>query len=161
MFLANDPRQFCQGLLRTRRHRLKFERRDESVITQNSMVFLRSDADLLPNRSRAFRLHEAGVSATGIVERLAKRRQSPIKGQPRRRVSAQIRSMAAPRVVVYRINQSGTQRIQMNVPNELQQIRIGLHEDRAVPSFEQMSRAIHLLVGRPGVLTRDEAHKVR
>lgn len=49
----------------------------------------------------------------------------------------------------------------MNVPNEFLQIRISLYENRAVPSFEQMPRTMHFLIGRPRVLTRDEAHEAR
>ena len=101
MFPADGPRQFGQGLSGRGRNRLKLERRNESVITQNSMVVLGSGVELLPNRGWALGLHKASVLLAGILLRLTEHRQGPIKSQPRPRDPTQIRLMAGPRVVVY------------------------------------------------------------
>ncbi|BDV42290.1 hypothetical protein GURASL_12130 [Geotalea uraniireducens] len=72
--------------------------------------------------------------------------------------------MAGPVIRVKRVeagNDVSSQRIEMNVPNELQKVGIFLADDRLVPILEEMPASIVSEVEDDGVTGQQPTHKRR
>ena len=88
-------------------------------------------------------------------------RQYPLRCQPWYRLVSQVRSIAPPRVLGGRGHQSRSHRIQIDVPNQLHQIRIRVHNSRLVTTLEHVPRSPLPFVYPLGMAVTEVLHDAR